>query len=492
MLGSAAGLAQWLWLSHVLLKDFARFAQTLSDRLREASLAVAQAAGRPALYLQNPGTDKLALAQQIAARERIQEGLVCVLSAVEPCWSYRVVHDPQASRLSLRKAYRKCLHVYHYFIDPALGWMHGRLQTWLPADIQVYVNGREWLSRQMDQAGLSYRRWDNSFLALWDVAAAQALSDAQLRTDWPALLDGVARRISPGHAQVFADAPFRYYWTVEQSEYASDVMFQSRAALAALYPRLLHQGLKVFDSPQVLRFLGQALPRHGQVHGSFAGQVLSDLRRRPEGLRLKHWMDQNSIKLYDKASVLRVETTLNHPQVFKVYRTKSGDDAGAQAWRSMRKGVADLHRRAQVCRAANARYLEALAALPTGKRLGDLAAPLCRRRTWKGRPVRPLNPLADADHRLLAAVARGEFTLRGLRNRDLRVLLYGPDPRDPLLKRRRSAAVTRQLRLLRAHALIRKIPKSHSYQVTAAGRRALTTLLTARQADAEKLLDLAA
>lgn len=79
----------------------------------------------------------------------------------------------------------------------------------------------------------------------------------------------------------------------------------------------------------------------------------------------------NSIEFYDKpGSVLRVETTVNNPGAFKVYRPKEGDPDGPRSWREMRKGIADLHRRAEVCQAANDRCLDALGATDTSSRVG--------------------------------------------------------------------------------------------------------------------------
>jgi hypothetical protein len=99
--------------------------------------------------------------------------------------------------------------------------------------------------------------------------------------------------------------------------------------------------------------------------------------------------------------------------------------------------------------------------------------------------------MAADDAALLHAVSRPEFTINGLRNRDLRVLLFGDCP-DPDQRRRQSAAITRKLRLLRAHHLIHKVPKTHRYQVSAHGRTALTALLAARNANTETLITNAA
>jgi hypothetical protein len=283
-----------------------------------------------------------------------------------------------------------------------------------------------------------------------------------------------------------------YYWSVSESEYATDVMFRTPAALARLYPALIRQGIQHFGSADVLRFLGHKTQANGRVHGNHQGEVLSTLKHRPEGLRLKHQANGNSIKLYDKqGSVLRVETTLNRPHQFRVYRASERDPEGKKRWQVLRKGVGDLHRRAQICEAANGRYLEALASVRAGQSAGAVAQRVCHPIFRDGRRYRGLNPWAEPDATLLAVLQRGEWTVNGFRNRDVRAALY-PGPADATEQRRRCGRVTRALARLRAHGLIRKVSGTHRYHVTASGRAIITALLAARQADVEKLIALAA
>jgi hypothetical protein len=94
----------------------------------------------------------------------------------------------------------------------------------------------------------------------------------------------------------------------------------------------------------------------------------------------------------------------------------------------VRKGVADLHRRAEFSQPANDRHLQALASVDDTTSLGELAARLCRPTRHNGRPVRALNPHAPADAALLSAISRGEFKLNGFRNRDLGTLLFNKVP----------------------------------------------------------------
>ena len=270
------------------------------------------------------------------------------------------------------------------------------------------------------------------------------------------------------------------------------MLFQDAPTLARWYRPFLHHRISTFKSVDVLRFLGHSVPATGNVHANFKGEVTSSLKQRPEGVRLRHTVNGNSVKVYDKqGSVLRVETTIVHPEHFRVYRPAEGDAQERLRWLRLRRGVADLWRRGQVSQPANRRYLEALASVTGKTPLREEALQVCRVCTVAGRRYRALNPWSPDDGALLEAVSRGEFTLAGLRNRDLRRLLY---PREGTAQEepKRSAAVTRKLALLRGHGLLRKVSGTHRYQLTERGRRVLTALLAARQADVDQLTQMAA
>jgi hypothetical protein len=242
-----------------------------------------------------------------------------------------------------------------------------------------------------------------------------------------------------------------------------------------------------------MRFLGRKAPTYGTIPARLAAEVVSDVKHRPEGVRIKHRVGENSVKMYDKqGSVLRVETTINEVEDFKTFRAPENKPDAAPSWRRMRKGVADLHRRAEVSQAANDRYLQALASVDDTTSLGELAARLCRPVRYQGRRVRALSPYAPEDSALLEAISRGEFTLNGLRNHDIRPLLFPKPARSQAEQKRHAAVISRKLHLLRAHRLIRKVPHTHRYQLTKAGRIAVTALIAARNANAQELTKLAA
>jgi hypothetical protein len=471
----------------VLLKDFGAWAQGMTHRLEEASLRAAQVFDRPIRYLPSAKTDKEAVARKIAHEDGITQGLVAVLTSVELCPRYDIYRNREEKRLQLVRREGKCKFIYHYAIDPELGWMNARIQTWLPFNIQICINGREWLSRQMDREGMTYRRADNCFPWISDLPRAQTLMDEHLRTRWPELLRTIARRLNPDHTKLFPELDLDYYWSVYQSEWASDLLFRDSQSLAEIYPALVRHGITAFSSPDVMRFLGRKL------HGNYQGEVVSSLKERTEGVRIKHWVGRNSIKLYDKAgSVLRPETTLQDPRPFKVWRAKEGEPHGLKEWLRMRSGVADLARRAKVSQAANERYLEAYAATDTSTPLGKLVGEISTPVTWKKSRLRGLRPWEKEDLRLLRAANDGKWCVHGFRNRDLQALLFEETPKSDPERRHRSAQVTRLIRLLRAHGLIKKEPRTHRYTVTPHGREIMTAILTAQNVTLEQLRTTAA
>lgn len=487
-IASVRGLGSFLHHAGVLLKDAGVWMNRHTEEVKKASLKMADSQARPVQYVNDPSARKDQIARKIAERDGIEQGLVCVLTAVEPCCSFDVHRNREKKVLELVARRRKCLHLYHYFLHPLLGLMHMRLQTWFPFNLWVNINGREWLARQLDQQRIGYQKRENCMVWVQDIQRAQALADEQLKTDWAGVLEPIVDQVHPIRHEMFAGYPMDYYWSCQDSEFASDILFKSPGALSQLYPHLIRHGMQNLSCEQVMRFLGRKTPSVGGRYGTFKGEAVSYLKERPEGICLKHYVNGNSVKMYDKqGSVLRIETTIVQPRDFKVYR---GTEEKPQAlqWRMLRKGVVDLGRRAEVSKASNERYAAAMASARCSKPLKDLVHNVCRPSRREGRPVRALNPLGEQDAMLLEAVNRGEFAINGFRNRDVRKYLYPTTTADQKQQKRRSAATTRKLRLLRSHELIKKVPKTHRYVLTDRGREIISTLLAARCADAQTLM----
>jgi hypothetical protein len=469
-IASAQSMEFFLDAQGLLRKEFKPFVLRQAQRLKEHAEALCRRSGRPYRYLSHP-VRKEDLVQRILRDHPVQNGLVCVLAAVEGCSSFKLAYGKGRPRLV--NARRKCLCLYFYFLDHKLGLLHVRIQTWLPFTVQICLNGHEWLARKMDRHHLGYRRLDNAFTWIEDTARAQRFADKFVDMNWPGMLQALARKVCP----LFGDllGGMEYYWVTDQAEYATDVMFQDRPALKSLYEKLLRHATLCFSAEDVLTFLGRKL------HGNFTGEVLGDCKKRWPGARVKHRMNENWIKMYDKQGlVLRIETVINHPREFHVRRQGRRAGRVVMGWFPMAKGVCNLYRYAEVCRAANGRYLQALAVVDDPTQAVQTIHKLCQPVAFRGRNRRGLNPLRSDDAALLAACVRGEFAIHGFRNRDIAEHLAGRSTRDPVQRRRQSAAITRRIQLLRAHGLLAKVPRSRRYQPTAKGLGMITAAIHIR------------
>ena len=483
------GMFFFLERAGVRLLDFKRFVTSTTDRIRQAALVEAGDLERPVRYLQSPSIDKEALARRLLAEHPIEQGLVCVLTALEPCMTFEYHRSQDRHERGLRLRPGKCLHLYKYFLHPRFGFMSARIQTWFPFTLQICMNGREWLACRFERQGRSdFKRIDNCFTWLGNPSLAQRLMNEQLGTDWPRALNAIARAINPLHRAIFKSTPMDYYWSAYQVEWATDVIFKDPRTLSEVYPSLARHAMQHFQSPDVMRFLAQ------KAHGNFTGEIVTSFKDRAEGVRVKHWLRGNSLKMYDKAgSLLRVETTTANPTDFKVLRPPHDAPDGNLDWRPLRKGVADLHRRAHISQRANDAYLDALAAVddttPCAKLFDAVSRPVADR----GRRFRALRLADRHDVALLQAISRGEFATAGFRNRDLRRLLHPAAKKVSHPEQRRlSAATSRRLRLLRAHGVIRRIPKTHRYRLTTRGELLTAAVASTRAASIKRLAAAAA
>jgi len=471
------GMEIFLNANHVLLKDFGAFVFQRSNLIKAHAMQFARQHHRPFQYLSSPSASKEEIAREIMKRDNITSGLICVLYCVEPCKSYVIRKDRDAKKLKLIPAERKCLHFYFYLVDREFGFMHVRLQSWFPCPMQVCLNGREILARQMDKAGIRYQRRDNCFLNIADPQKAQKMADSLINRNWTRVLDRFGLRFNP-LIRINSGLSLRgYYWTIRQSEYAIDVVFKNASSLAAIYPGLTRHAIENFSTEDVMRFMG----RRPDVR--FSGEVVSDIKRRPEGVRVKHRVEDNSIKMYDKhGCVLRIETTINNPRRFRVYRPTIRKNQCVKAWIPMRKSVADIYRLVEICRAANSRYLDALAIIgdekPARQLFDSVTKPIYRH----GYRYRPLRPIAREEAKLFQVVMNGKFLIQGFHNADLRRMLF-PNSICGIEKYRAMGRITRLISLLRVHSLIRKVPKTRIYRVTDKGHCVMSTSLIFRDTD---------
>jgi len=457
---------------HMRRNDFIPWMEQASETLGAHGKLLAEQASVPYRYLQGYHSKEKIIHGLLREQPR-SEGLVAVRCCQETCRTVKLRYGQGRPRLVV--AHRPQRVLYFYYLDPDCGLIHLRIPTWFPFTLQVYVNGHDGLARQLLPAKVGFVQHDNAFTQLDDPVQAQALADRFPQLPWRALLDRWARLVNP-----LLDQPQlggrSYRWVIDQAEYSTDLLFRDGPTLAALDPRLLDRATLHFSAEDILTFLGRRL------HPRFDGEVLTTCKKdRQRGARVKHRVKNNWLKMYDKfGQVLRIETVINQPREFKVRRWRVRGDRRQLVWCPMNKGVANFYHDHAVARAANQRYLDALAVVnppsATAKQLDRVCDPV----RFHGRRRRGLNPRRREEPRLFFAALRGEHVLPGFRNREVAQQLFGPAPADLAGRRRRTARVSRLLQLLRAHGLIAKIPHAHRYRVTEQGQRLMNAAIYVR------------
>jgi hypothetical protein len=464
-LASPAELERFVdWILKVRRCHFIKvLAPAYSERLVQHAQTYARKAGRTYLY-RTGSFKKQQWAEQLIREQRIETGLVGVLCTQETCNSFTLVPGKERPRFISKPRQQRVL--YYYFLDPQLGLIHVRLQTWIPFTLQVYVNGHDWLAQQMARLSLGFVQRDNAFTQIDDFAKAQRQADRFSKLDWPKILNRYAHQVNPLLRKELAR--YRVRWVVDQAEFATDILFKTSAALTGLFQKLIQFASVTFTPKDILGFLGRKWDRR------FDGDVQTEVKTdRLLGTRIKHRMTRNWLKMYDKFGIiLRVETVINRPKEFSVYRTRRHHDGTtSQGYFPMNKDTGSLLDYQTQAMASNRRYLDALAVVddptPAYQQLRQLTEP----KKVAGRSSAGFNPARREDVRLFAAVLDGDYIARGFRNKDIRAAIFGADTKPG---GRQSAAVGRLVKRLHARQLVAKIPRTRRWRVTDTGRQLLS------------------
>jgi hypothetical protein len=418
-------------------KDFYQQLDGMSQQLVDHAQQMAQEAHAPYHYEQGKGSKEKRV-EQIDRDRGHPEGLITVLCYQETCRTVKLRYGKGRPELEFAPRPQRVL--YFYYNDPDFGRMYVRQQTWFPFTIQVYVNGHEWLARQMLHRQIGFTQVDNAFTALDDLDQPQRLADrfCQLRcrsqlNRWAKLVNCLLNRGWLRGKQ--------YYWVIEQAEFSTDILFRTAQALGGLYRRMLDHAAVNFSAQDILTFLGRRL------HGNFQGEVLTTCKKnRWPGARIKHCLKKNCLKMYEKFGyVLRIETVINQPREFKVRRWCERKGKRQLRWCPMNKGIANFHQYHAVSRAANVRYLEALSVVNDPAPAYSQVEQLVRTHHVGERTYAGFNPARTQDIRLFQAVLRGDHLVHGFRNRDIRSLLHG-EASSAKQRRSQSVAVGRLLK----------------------------------------------
>jgi hypothetical protein len=459
----AEGMTSYLYEKQVRIFDYPKFAEPFRNQLRENAERLATESGIEIEFIRKRNVRKEDRVKAILAQRGEQPGLVCIFSVMEPCSTYKPWHNKQTGKTYLLPDDGKCLHYYFYFIDDELGLCYVRVPTWLPCRLQVYFNGHNWLAGLLRKRKIAFRLVDNAFAELADWTRAQQIANGLEIKRLHQRLDEFARRFCPIHRSFGVD----YHWSVDQCEYATDVVFKRQSELAAIYGNLSRTAIHTVKPDNIATFLGRKL------NAQYQGEMGNRFNIRIEGTRIKHTMGPVSLKLYDKFGlILRIETTVNDLTFFKHYREVEHRDGTKETkWASMQKTIYSLPALRELLEDANRRYLEFLSSIEDPRSGRDKLDKLSQTVHKEGRSYPGFNLFDHDDEALFLGIARGEFNISGLQNKSLRRFLRGKN----------SSQVSRLLKRLRLHGLIKKVGRTYKYYLTQFGKAVITAGLKLRE-----------
>jgi len=482
---TANGFGYFLSQENILLKDYGVYVKQTTKDLKDNIKRIVETTGCEERYLTASKTNKEEIAKQIQKKNNIEEGLICILSQVEPCYSFNVRGNRSTCKLEIRHEYRKCLHYYFYYQDREFGFMHVRLQSWFPFEIQIYFNGREYLKTQLDKEGIKYQSFDNSITWCKDMGRAQKILDKLKDKKLQDTFDAFANKINPLTDKISKILGRGYYWCLHQCEYATDILFRNRRCLEEIYPFLVeHSSLKLMGE-DIFTFFGR------KIVGNTQGEAVSDRKKYIQGIRVKYKLDKNSLKMYDKYSVLRIETTINNPKVFKIFKEVTRKGKQVHQWVPMGKGISNTYRYAEVSSNCNNRLLEQLSnandkpkTIQFNKAIEKLSNSVETKLSGKSKNKRKFgkfNLLKNDTCIILNSIFNGSFLLNGFKNKDLKKCLIKEKyftQEELKFTDRVTAKVGRIIAKLRAHKLVYKVAKSTKYYVIKSARDTISEILT--------------
>jgi hypothetical protein len=460
----ADGMARYLTSKEIRLFDYTQFADPYREKLKAHAEALATKNSMPIEFIRSSNARKEDIAKKHLDNSKF--GLVCILSAMEACATYKPWHDKVSHRTFLKSAQGKCLHYYFYFNDPDIGFGYVRVPTWCPFQLQVYFNGHNVLANQLSKKKIGYSMVDNAFDYIEDLPIGQAgfdkaqnLSDKMDISKLFKKMEWLSKLYCPIH-QDFGQS---YHWSIMQIEYATDIVFDNAATLKPIYDDLIATAIHTVKPANISTFFGQKL------HGNYEGQMGNNYNIRLEGSRIKHSMGPVSIKMYDKFNkILRIETTVNDVSFFKHYRTvEHRDGTTSQQQAALKKNIFSLPILCVLMKSANGRYLEFISAIEDHtigkKKLEKISKPKVENdRTYKG-----FNFFEKIDQDILLHLTSGEFNISGFRKKDF----------TKRFKRLSTFQISRIFKRLRVIGLIKKVPSTYKYYITKLGKEAILTAL---------------
>ena len=459
----ADGMASLLTNKGIRIFDYTDLVGPMREEIRANTEKIAGDNDIEIQFIRKKNFRKEDRVKDIIKQRGSHPGLVHIFSAMEACTAYKPWHNKKTHRTYLKTVSGKCLHYYFYFITAELGLCYLRVPTWAPFRLQFYCNGHNLLASRLNKKKIVFKLLDNVFVEIGNFDKAQKFADDINVKRVHRQLDKIVKKFCP----IIRHFANNYHWSFMQVEYATDIIFKRKGDLTLIYDEIVRTAIHSVKPENIATFLGRKL------NGNYQDEMGNNFNTRIEGTCIKHRMGKVAIKMYDKFGiVLRVENVANDISFFKHYRKVEHRDGTWEMKNApLKKSIYSLPILVDLMKAANRRYIEFISAIddPTGgiKDLNKISKSV----KDDDRSYRGFNLFDGDDLELFSAIVRGEFNISGFSNCCLRKIIKG----------KKGHQVSRVLKRLRKHGLIKKIANTYKYYLTALGRRITMTALKLRE-----------
>ena len=463
----------YLIQNNVKLKDFDKFASEQTEELCKHIDSYIEENNVETIYLNSGKTDKNEIVINIMKNNPNKKGLITTLSSIELCNTMTVKPNHETKKLEVTSRPTKCKHYYFYFNDEEFGLMFLKIQTWFPYNVQIYINGREYLSKLLDKNNIKYEMYNNSFSYIEDFEKSQKLADSILNKKISDSFDGLVEKINIHLPKIRNIFNHSYYWCIDQCEFATDINFKSREDLSLFYKTLVETTYFTFSSEDIYSFFGRDV---NYIHTFKKGDIVSNLRNRYQGYRIKFKINNNQIKMYDKGNNLRIEVTINNPKDFKVLKTKENDETGeiveTKQWVPMGKSIANLYRYVEISKNIIKRYIEALPDINIDEVPLKEIERISKRAEINNKVYSGINILSEQNLKIFSEISKGEYLINSFTNKMIRKNIFENSEDKKTINK-----TTRLLSKLKAHGLIKKVANKNKYYLTTSGRKIINSIL---------------
>jgi hypothetical protein len=385
------------------------------------------------------------------------EGIVKIWSQMETCPTYSPWYDKTSGKTFFKNDFTKCKVYYFYLIDRYLGLCFIKVPTIAPFTTTIYYNGHHWLEKKFQQQNINYRKIDNAFTYISDFGRAQEICDKMRVEDFHQTFDILIERFLP----LPQEWNLRTNYTILQCEYSLDIIFKNQGELSPIYNHIVKTAMHTITPESIATFLGKRMTVR------FEGEAGNRYNERVLGTRIKHQMDELSVKVYDKfGKILRIEVTVLNVSKINLFRDVfKRNGIIEQKVAPAKKNIYSLFHLSDAFKSIIKRYLDFISGFDDPTSGIKILAGVTNKQQVEGKNVKGLNFFDRSDERIILAVADGKFNLKNLRAKDLKI-------KFPEFTAWKITAILKRLKNL---SLIKRLKKSYRYAVTQTGKKVFAT-----------------